>query len=284
MTRPLTLGLAQMTGSPYEAGANRRRSAEWSRRAFGRGADIVVLPELIIPGYALDPGRLRQLAEPLNGPSVTAWLEVAEAHGGYVVAGFCEREGQRLYNTAVLVGDGQVLLHYRKLHLFSAEKGVFAPGDRGLPVASTQHGMIGLCVCYDLRFVETLRILALEGAELVCVPTAWVAGFDRDETDRSQMPPQAHGALLQANLNQVFLACASQVGAPGDFDLLGGSIVADPYGQPACGPLSGDNEELAVVEIDRSAATLALDRGDGINPRGDRRTDVYSVTVGGRPL
>jgi N-carbamoylputrescine amidase len=126
--------------------------------------------------------------------------------------------------------------------------------------------------------------LALQGATLVCVPTAWVTGFDARRHDAEGMPPQAHGAVLQANLNQVFVACASQVGSPGEFDLLGGSLVADPYGRRLCGPLSGVEEELAVVELNFDQAGLAQDRGGGVRPRSDRRTDVYGLAFEQRVL
>jgi predicted amidohydrolase len=195
-----------------------------------------------------------------------------------------ERAGRSIYNAAVLVGPDGVALHYRKLHLFADEKRVFAPGDRGLPVASTPHGTIGLCVCYDLRFVETLRILALSGADLVCVPTAWVAGFDESRWDRDGYCPQARAALVQANLNQVFIACASQAGAQAEHTFLGSSIVGDPFGRCLAGPLSGDHDDVSVAEIDLGDVAGARDRGNGIRPREDRRTDVYRLEVAGRRL
>lgn len=273
-----------MTGIPYEAQANRQRSLEQAGKAFEAGANVVVLPEMVVSGYALDPRRLGKAAEEIDGETVAAWLELADTAGGYLVGGLCERDGDRLYNTAVVVGDGRLLLHYRKLHLFAREKDVLCPGDRGLPVVETRLGTLGVCVCYDLRFVETMRILALQGAALVCVPTAWVTGFDARRHDAEGMAPQAHAAVLQANLNQVFVACASQVGSPGEFDLLGGSLVADPYGRRLCGPLSGVEEGLAVVELNFDQVGLAQDRGGGIQPRSDRRTDVYGLAFEQRVL
>ncbi len=278
------VGIVQITGAPYEAQANRRRSLDAAGRAFAAGAEIVVLPEMVIPGYALDPVRLREVAEDIDGPTVQAWIATADAAGGYVVGGLCERDGERLYNTAVLVGEGRALLHYRKLHLFASEKDTFTPGDHGLPVAATRLGVLGICVCYDLRFVETMRILALQGAALICVPTAWVTGFDAVRHDVEGMPPQAHAAVLQANLNQVFVACASQVGQPDAFDLLGGSLIVDPYGHRLCGPLSSTDEDLAVVSLDLEAAGAAQDRGGGVQPRSDRRTDVYGLAFEQRVL
>ncbi|MGH2948626.1 MAG: nitrilase-related carbon-nitrogen hydrolase, partial [Solirubrobacteraceae bacterium] len=249
--------------------------------AFERGADVAVLPELLVPGYVADRERLLPLAEPIDGPTVTAWRAVAAAAGGHVAGGFCERAGDDLFNTAVLVGPDGIALHYRKLHLFAGEKHAFRPGDRGLPVVVTPFGTVGVCVCYDLRFVETVRILALRGAELVLVPTAWVPGFDRIRFDEDGMPPQVRGALLQANLNQVFIACASQAGAHGDLEFLGSSMVADPRGRCLLGPLSADEDAVAVVKVDLDEVGAAQTRIPLVEPRADRRTDVYGIAVAG---
>jgi N-carbamoylputrescine amidase len=283
MTRELALGIAQIT-SAEDRDASLELSLAAARDLFERGARLVVLPELIVPGYRLERDYLATGAEPLGGPVTRAWQELAGRYDGYLAAGFCERDGDALYNSAVLVGPEGTALHYRKLHLFAGEKAIFTPGDRGLPVTRTGAGVIGLCVCYDLRFVETVRILALQGAELICVPTAWLPGFDQQSWDGDGYCPQARGALLQANLDQVHIACASQVGAAGGLDFLGSSVVSDPYGAVPLGPLSGDRSELAVTTIDLDAVARAHDRGSLINPFEDRRSDVYGVTLAGTVL
>jgi predicted amidohydrolase len=278
------VALCQVSGPPYEAAANRDRSVAAAERAFADAADIVVLPELIVPGYGTDAARMADHAEALDGPTVTAWTELAARHDGLVAGGFCERDGERIFNTAVLVGGDGVLLHYRKLHLFGHEKGTFTPGDLGLPVADTAAGRIGLCVCYDLRFVETTRILALRGADLILVPTAWVTGFDDRRWDDDGMAPQARGALLQANLSQAYIACASQAGVFGELELLGSSILATPRGELALGPLPGDCDQVATAAIDVGEARRAQERAELVSPRRDRRTDVYGITIDGAVL
>ncbi|MQA73400.1 MAG: hypothetical protein GEU88_03435 [Solirubrobacterales bacterium] len=284
MARPVKIGLAQITGEPYAPEANRERSLEVATELVGRGAQLVVLPELIVPGYVADSERLREYAEPLDGPTVSAWTELAREHDAWLVGGFCERVGERLFNSAVLVGADGVELHYRKLHPFRGEKHAFSPGDLGLPVAELSFGRVGLCICYDLRFVETVRILALQGAELICVPTAWLSGFDQLKWDERGLAPQATGAIVQANLDQVFIACASQAGDSDGLEFLGSSIVADPTGELLAGPLPGTDERLAVVEVDLDAVALAQERGELISPRADRRTDVYGVAIGDRVI
>jgi N-carbamoylputrescine amidase len=281
--RELRIGIAQITarGEPDE---NRELSVAAASQLFDDGAQLVILPELIVPGYRLEAEFLRSGAEPLDGPTVHAWSELARSVGGLVAGGFCEREGEGLFNTAVLVGDDGVLLHYRKLHRFASEKDIFTPGDRGLPVVETVFGKIGICICYDLRFVETARILALTGAELICVPTAWLTGFDEVRWDSDGFCPQARGAQLQANLDQVYIACASQAGRAWDQDFLGSSLVCDPRGKTLIGPMPGERQSSAVVTVDLDEVAAAHHRGQTINPHEDRRADVYALTIDGSAL
>jgi len=280
--RTLRVALCQIGAAAQDATAARARSFDAADEAFGRGASVVLLPELIVPGYGSEPERMASFAEALEGPTVGGWVEIARRHGGLVAGGLCERDGDAVYNSAVLVDGHGIVLHYRKLHLFGAEKHAFTPGDRGLPVADTAAGRIGLCVCYDLRFVEVIRILALRGAELVLVPTAWIGGFDRE--GGAEVAPQVPGVVVQANLSQVFIACASHAGEHGGTRFLGSSLLADPHGAIACGPLGADGDATVLAEIDLAEARRAQRRGELITPRADRRTDLYGVAVDGELL
>lgn len=282
--RPVTLGIAQFGSPPGDADSNRTTSTAMADELFSDGAQVVILPELCLPWYSSDAVGLKPVAESLDGPTVEAWTAVAAAHGGVIVGGLCERDGDDLYNTAVAIDETGIIAHYRKLHLFASEKTCFTPGDRGLPVVSTPFGTLGLCICYDLRFVEVVRVLALSGAELICVPTAWLPGFDAAKWDSEGLCPQAHGAIFQANLNQVFIACASQVGSFQSLEFLGSSLVADPFGKRAVGPLSGTHNQLSLVSIDLDETVRAQDRGSLIRPREDRRTDVYGISYEGEQL
>lgn len=280
----VSVALAQIGAEPFDVEGNRRLAEETSIRAFEQGADIVILPEMVAHGYVADWRRLRPLAEPVDGPSVASWSKLATRFDGYVVGGFCELDGDALYNAAVAVGPDGPILHYRKVHLFDEEKIAFQPGDLGFPVAPTRFGKIGVCVCYDLRFVEVVRLLSLQGADLICVPTAWLPGFDQERWDEHGMCPQARGAVLQANLSQVYIACASQAGRHGNLDFLGSSCLADPYGQLVAGPLPGSEDALDVTQIDIGATKRAQVRSPLIAPRADRRTDVYGIAYRGERL
>ena len=284
MSRTATIGLAQLTARLYDPEENRRLATQAVQQLFLGGADLVVLPELMSSGYGSDQAQLEAAAEPIDGPTVRAWQAAAGRSDGLVAGGLCEREGDRIYNTAVLVDGDDVLLHYRKLHLFAEEKLRFTPGVKGLPVAETRLGVLGLCICYDLRFVETVRALALQGAELIAVPTAWLPGFDRERWDAAGYAPQARGALLQANLDQVYIACASQAGSNGEADFLGSSLLCDPYGKVVLGPLAGSRTELSAATVDLDDVRRAHERAPLIKPLADRRTDVYGLAVGGHVL
>jgi len=274
------LGIAQISAEPYEVEHNKTLCRETISSCFSAGADLVLLPELIVQGYVADREELGPVAETIPGPTVEEWTELAARGNGYVVGGLVERDDDRLYNSAIAIGPEGLVAHYRKVHLFAAEKHAFAPGDLGFPTAVTRLGTIGICVCYDLRFVEATRILALKGADLICVPTAWLPGFDQARWDDEGMAPQARTAEVLANLNQVYIACASQAGRHGELDFLGSSVVIDPYGKRVLGPLSGTLDQLETVIVDLGESQNAQVRGVDINPRADRRRDVYGIKVG----
>jgi predicted amidohydrolase len=283
MTRPLTVAICQLQWSPDPA-ENLGRGLALAAEGFAGGANVVVLPELAVPGYTVDPVALAGSAQTLDGPAVTAWQRAAAIGGGYVIGGLCERAGDRFFDSAVMVSGDAVLARYRKAHLFAGEKEVFTPGDAGFPVVTTPHGSFGICICYDLRFVEVLRILALRGAELVLVPSAWVSGFDRGTPATQALPGQVTGLLVQANLNQVFAVAASFAGPGPGVQFLGCSVAAGPYGDMLAGPLPADAEGVIIAHIDLDRVAEAGRRSPLVTPRKDRRRDLYSVTHLGHEL
>jgi N-carbamoylputrescine amidase len=262
---------------------NRESVRTLAERALASGSQVVVFPELAVSGYTTDPDLVRTVAEPLDGPTVGMLTELTARLGGLVATGVCERDGDTFFNTVVVVGPDGPVLHYRKLHLFDAEKNVYAPGDLGLPVVDTDWGRLGVCVCYDLRFVEVLRALSLQGADLVLAPAAWVGGFDRS-VPATGLPRQAQAAVVQANLDQVAVAAVSQAPVPG------GPASRSPWASTTteppsnAGPLSRDSADTATVEIDIAAGRAARLRSERIRPREDRRTDVYGIHYEGNVL
>ncbi|MDX9759147.1 MAG: nitrilase-related carbon-nitrogen hydrolase [Bacteroidota bacterium] len=140
-------------------------------------ADLVVLPELCTTGYFFhETDQLRTVAEPRDGQTVAFLRGVAADRGIVIVAGFAERDGEALYNSAATVfPDGRVEI-YRKVHLFAEEKIHFTPGNLGFPVAHWGDRLrLGVMICYDWRFPEAARTLALRGAQVIAHPSALVA-------------------------------------------------------------------------------------------------------------
>lgn len=277
----LRVGLAQLALAPLDVESNVARTVDAVEKAASDGARVVVLPELASSGYVLDEPLLRPLAEPVRrpGPALTAWSDVAARTGTIVVAGFPEVEDGRLYNAAAVFGpDGRLLEVYRKLHLFAGEQDVFTPGDHGLPIVEVEGLRLGVLVCYDLRFPEAVRIHALRDVDLIVVPTAWVGGFDAP--DAHSDIGQVRTARVQANLNSMPIACASQVGQAGPFEFLGSSVLLDAFGSDIAPPASRTDESVSVLDLDRAQLDRARNRGAGISPIAQRRTDVYAELLG----
>lgn len=277
----LRVGLAQLSLDAVDVEQNVGRTVHAVEKAAAEGAQVVVLPELASSGYVLDEPLLRPVAEDVAEPgqALAAWSEVATRTRTTVVAGFPEVADGLLYNSAAVFGpDGALRGHYRKLHLFAGEQDVFIPGDLGLPVVEVCGLRLGVLVCYDLRFPETMRIHALREVDLVVVPTAWVGGFDA--ADANADISQVRTARVMANLNATPLACASQVGQTGPFEFLGSSVLLDAFGTDVAPPASRTHESVTVLDLDLGLGERARNRGAGLSPLAQRRTDVYGAMIG----
>lgn len=177
------------------------------RLLSGARDGLIVLPELCFSGYNFTAERqLAQSADDPAGERFAAIAEIARRKSMGVVAGFVERQGGRYYNSAALVtGDGTIGI-YRKTHLYGAEKKWFAPGDTGFRVFEWRGTRIGVMVCYDWRFPEAARALALRGAEVICHPSDLVTGAD------------VWGLAMRARAieNKVYIVTANRTGAEGE--------------------------------------------------------------------
>jgi deaminated glutathione amidase len=218
------------------------------RAAAADGAELVALPEkwnLLAAGEELLAG-----AEPLDGPSLAAARGWARELGVHLLAGsVAEATGERAFNTSVLIGaDGEDLAVYRKVHLFDVDAGGVSyresaheqPGEE-LVSAAAGELVVGLSVCYDLRFPELYRILALRGAELLAVPSAFTSATGRDHWE----------VLLRARAieDQAFVLAPNQVGtAPPHFDSWGHSAIVDPWGRLLA--VAGDGECFVAADLD----------------------------------
>ncbi|MCB2204677.1 hypothetical protein KQI65_08005 [bacterium] len=157
-----------------DVNANRTRLTAYLRTC---DADVAVLPELCTTGYFFHDGaQLDAVAEDAGGPTVQWLREMAAERDMVIVAGFAERDGEDIYNSAATVfPDGSTRI-YRKVHLFAEEKKHFTPGDKGFEVYTWDRELrFGVMICYDWRFPEAARSLALQGAQVILHPSNLVA-------------------------------------------------------------------------------------------------------------
>jgi predicted amidohydrolase len=222
------------------------------RAAAADGAELIALPEkwnLLASGEEMAAG-----AEPLDGPSLGAARGWARELGVHLLAGSIAElvDGEKAFNTSVLIGpDGADLAVYRKIHMFDVEAGgvLYRESDHEqaggeIVDAAVGHLGVGLTVCYDLRFPELYRILAVRGARLIAVPSAFTLATGRDHWE----------ALLRARAieNQVFVLAPNQVGeAPPHYSSYGHSAIVDPWGTVLATVAEG--ERTAAADLDLGA-------------------------------
>ncbi|WP_176079990.1 nitrilase family protein [Paraburkholderia tropica] len=269
----------QMEPHVGAARENVERACMLIESAARNGAALVVLPELANSGYVFESREeAYALSQPLpDGEAARAFDALARQFGIHIVSGVAERAGEKLYNSALLTGPAGPLGVYRKLHLWNEEKRFFEPGDLGVPVFATPLGRIAMAICYDAWFPETFRLAAMQGADLVCVPTNWVP-MPSQPDDRPAMATTL--AMAAAHSNGLAIACADRVGTERGQPFLGQSLIVGGDGWPIAGPASADREEILYGTID-VARTRA---GRTLNPRNhvllDRRVDLYDAMLG----
>lgn len=263
---------------------NVARSVSLIEKAAESGASLVVLPELANSGYVFaSREEAFELAEAVpDGESSKAWIEAAQRLRIHVVAGIAERDGDRLYNSALLVGPSGYLGTYRKLHLWGDEHLFFESGDRGLPVFHTEIGRLSAVICYDGWFPEVYRLLAMQGADIVCMPTNWVP-MPGQSSERMAMANTL--AMAAAHSNGLNIVCANRVGVERGQSFIGQSLIVGAQGWPLAGPASTDREEVLYAPINLKSSRYARHLNAFNDVLRDRRDDIYAPMLGtGWPL
>ncbi|SIO56464.1 carbon-nitrogen hydrolase family protein [Paraburkholderia phenazinium] len=189
------------------------------------GTDLIVFPETTLSGF---PTRdtVADIAQPLDGAALTRVRNAARAAGVAVAVGLAERDGNRFYNTTVLIDErGELALRYRKTHLWASDVGVFEPGDR-YEVCRFKGMTVGMLICYDIEFPETARALASLDADLLLVTNGNMDPFG---------PVHRRAIVARAMENQMFAALVNRTGS-GDDNLVfpGESALIDPFGDVVC--------------------------------------------------
>jgi predicted amidohydrolase len=262
----MKVGYVQMKPVLHNVEANLEKIA---RMISDVDADLLVLPELCTTGYLFKHrDELVFYAEPiLGGRTALRLSELAKENACNLVAGIAEADGARVFNSSVLISRaGDICGCYRKIHLFMDEKDLFDPGEND-PLVFTVDGMrLGLMVCFDWIFPEVTRILALDGADVVCHSANLVL-------------PYAHDAMVTRALeNRVFVILSNRVGHESlegqTLHFNGGSRIIDPCGAVVVNS-DGSSEDVQVVEIHPENA-----RNKMITPRNhvlnDRKPERYT--------
>ncbi len=230
-------------------------------------ADLIVLPELPFTGYYFaSREEVAHLAEPVdNSPTLQALQALCKGRNFYLVTGFAEKAGDKLFNSAILLGPEGVVHVYRKLHLFNEEKRWFDPGDTPLSVTTVRDIHIGMMICFDWIFPETMRTLTVLGADVICHPSNLVLSYCQQTM------------ISRCLENGVFAITANRFGADrrhhGVLKFTGKSQIVAPKGVLIHrGPTR--RTELFITEIDPTAA-----RDKQFTPNNhlmqDRRPEFY---------
>ena len=269
----VTVAAVQTDPRLGDVAGNLDRIASWTRRAANEGAELVVFPECAVNGYRYDSREeaLRD-AQTVPGPATDVLEGVAAETGVHIAVGIVERDGDRLYNCAALIGPDGLVTKYRKTHIpFQAVDRFVTPGDIPLHVVETPIGRVGMLICYDLRFPEPARVLALSGVQIIAnltnlPPPGWV------------QPEFIFRA--RAAENRVWLVCADRVGTERGVEFIGRSAIVGPSGVTLA-EASESAEEMLVQRIVPSEADekdLVFDPGVyEMHLLSDRRADLYGA-------
>lgn len=228
-----------------------------------READLVVLPELASTGYNFDSReQALALSETVQESIFLDFIKASCLQYNFTLAtGFSEKEGDKLYNSAILMNKKGVIGTYRKLHLFMNEKNIFEKGNAGLPVFIVDGVKIGMLVCFDWMFPEVWRKLALLGVDLILHPSNLVLPYAQ-----SVIPSYAL-------INRIFIATANRFGTEKELSFTGQSVIVNPKGEVLA--KAGRVEEILFADIDPELARnkMITSMNDIFK---DRRTDIYN--------
>jgi predicted amidohydrolase len=248
-------------------GAKERNFDEIRSLVEGVRADLLVLPELFATGYAFTSKQeLNELAETSDGITSAFLKELSKMTGATLVAGFAEIDKNLIYNSLVIVSDGEIIDTYRKIHLFYKENILFSPGDKPLKVYNIKGAKVGVMICFDWIFPEVCRTLALKGAQVIAHPSNLV------------MPYAQNAMVTRCIENRIFAITANRIGTErrgdDDFTFTGASQITSPVGK-ILSSAPDSTTHVAVVEIDETEAdNKMINRYNDVIR--DRRTGFYN--------
>ncbi len=260
----------QMDPQLGDLAGNRVAILNWLREAAGIGAKLIVFPECALSGYVFDSlEEASQAAEPIPGPTTQAVAAACAELNVTAVLGILEKAGDYLYNTSVITGPAGLITTYRKTHLPVLGVDRFVRPGAALDVVRTPAGVLGPAICYDLRFPEVTRVLALMGAEIVTHITNWPAAS-------ADFPDFVTRAAARAS--GVFLISADRVGTERGTTFLGRSQIIPPSGRPLA-EADDHSETIITAELELELAhrkkVVHIPGVFELDSFGDRRPELY---------
>jgi predicted amidohydrolase len=271
MSMPVKVAVAQ---SPVSLGdvVENLATCEWlMRSAAARGAELLILPECALTGYVFtDLASARRASLHVDGPEVSRLIKLCAELELHLIVGTLEDGGDCLYNSALVLSPTGLLHCYRKAHLppLGADRFVRA-GSEPPSVVELLGLRVGLSICYDIRFPEWARCLALDAADLIANPTNWPSGA---EVVARHFPP------TRAVENGVFVAVANREDTEGGITFIGQSQIVDPLGHVLTA--TPDRTHLLVAEVDPGLSrnrALATSGGYALDMFADRRPHLYAA-------
>jgi predicted amidohydrolase len=269
----LKLAVVQMSCEPCQVQANADVILKRLEQTSQAGAQLTVFPECVLTGYDLSPDEASRVALHRDHSVIKDLLAVCSQYDMFAQVGAIEiDQNGELYNSAFLFGPGDALEVYRKTHmpLLGADR-FLTPGKRAPAVIDTPLGRLGSLICYDLRFPEPSRLLALQAAQVLLMSTAW---------PRAARLYADFLAQTRAAENRIFLAAANRCGSERSTQFLGRSLIINPEGSilQEAGPDAPEilYAELDVDEADRKKLVFETDRYE-LDLFGDRRPDLYQA-------
>jgi predicted amidohydrolase len=256
MSRTVEAVALQLLADPGRREANLDRLARAVRDCAG--ANLIVAGELVNSGYDLDviDRDAAELAEPLDGATVTLTRKLSAEVDATIVVGLLEQHQNNLYDSAVVVAPDGHVVPYRKSHLYPPERQRFAAGDELLQL-ETPAGRLGVMICFEHAFPEIATALALDGAEILVIPSAVPYGYEHVLTLRSR---------ARAQDNQLFVVASNLAGN----GFCGGSLIVDPRGEVLA--RAGTGEETIRARLDLAAIAREREREPALRLR---RPNLY---------
>lgn len=271
MPIPLKIAAVQMDVTLGDKPRNLDRITSALQETSQHGAQLTIFPECSVTGYCFDSlTEALPLAEPVSGPSCQHIAAVCARHGGHAIVGFLESDGDRLFNACALIGPGGVIGNYRKIHLPHLGIDRFTtPGDGPFAVHQMGAARVGMNICYDSAFPEAARCMALDGADLIALPTNFPPGAEC---------MAEHVVNTRAMENKVFYACVNRVGVEREFPFIGHSKICDTSGRILA---AAPHVEEAILYADldleqaRTKRIVRVPEKHIIDRFADRRPEMY---------